>query len=250
VIGGGWIGLEPAAAARAAGAKVTVLEAAELPLLRVLGPEVAKVFAGLHRNHEANLRCGVQISEVTGRDGQVTGVALAEGSVIGHHAQRRAGRRGGPGVGQWYSGQRGPALDRAGHLRGRRRGQHLPPDPGRHIRVKHWANALHQPQAATRAMLDQAVSYDRMPNFFTDSTPGHGVHRVRGARSQRRGRVPQRPSPAGVHRLLARVRRPGTGQDERQRVDATKDIQALVRSGAPVDRKALSDPAAPLESQA
>ncbi|MGN6523284.1 MAG: NAD(P)/FAD-dependent oxidoreductase, partial [Actinomycetes bacterium] len=41
IVGGGWIGLEVAAAARTAGADVTVLEAAELPLLPVLGPELA-----------------------------------------------------------------------------------------------------------------------------------------------------------------------------------------------------------------
>ena len=41
VIGGGWIGLETAAAARAAGVDVTVLEMSELPLLRVLGRQVA-----------------------------------------------------------------------------------------------------------------------------------------------------------------------------------------------------------------
>jgi len=39
---------------------------------------------------------------------------------------------------------------------------------GTHIRIEHWANALHQPQAAARAMLGQAVSYDRLPYFFTD----------------------------------------------------------------------------------
>ena len=38
VVGAGWIGLEAAAAARTAGADVVVLEHAELPLLRVLGP--------------------------------------------------------------------------------------------------------------------------------------------------------------------------------------------------------------------
>ncbi|MFI5428840.1 FAD-dependent oxidoreductase [Aeromicrobium sp. UC242_57] len=37
VIGAGWIGLETAAAARAAGLAVTVLESAPLPLQRVLG---------------------------------------------------------------------------------------------------------------------------------------------------------------------------------------------------------------------
>src|SRR6202034_3996671 len=44
VIGAGWIGLETAAAARAAGAEVTVLEMADLPLLRVLGRHVAQIF--------------------------------------------------------------------------------------------------------------------------------------------------------------------------------------------------------------
>ena len=41
VIGGGWIGLEVAAAARGAGAEVTVLHRGELPLDRVLGAEMA-----------------------------------------------------------------------------------------------------------------------------------------------------------------------------------------------------------------
>ncbi|HEX9334779.1 MAG TPA: FAD-dependent oxidoreductase, partial [Pseudonocardiaceae bacterium] len=51
VIGAGWIGLEVTAAARQAGASVTVLEYAELPLLRVLGPELGTVFASLHAEH-------------------------------------------------------------------------------------------------------------------------------------------------------------------------------------------------------
>src|SRR6516164_3294262 len=69
VIGAGWIGLETAAAARAAGVEVTILEAAELPLLRVLGAEVARVFAGLHRENGVDLRFGVQVAEITASDG-------------------------------------------------------------------------------------------------------------------------------------------------------------------------------------
>jgi 3-phenylpropionate/trans-cinnamate dioxygenase ferredoxin reductase subunit len=49
IIGAGWIGLEAGAAARGAGLDVTVLEQAELPLVRVLSPQVARVFAELHR---------------------------------------------------------------------------------------------------------------------------------------------------------------------------------------------------------
>src|SRR5699024_7429982 len=45
IIGGGWIGLEVAAAARGADCAVTVVEKADLPLLGVLGPELAGYFA-------------------------------------------------------------------------------------------------------------------------------------------------------------------------------------------------------------
>jgi 3-phenylpropionate/trans-cinnamate dioxygenase ferredoxin reductase subunit len=38
----------------------------------------------------------------------------------------------------------------------------------RQIRVEHWANALNQGPAAARSMLDQDVSYDRLPYFFSD----------------------------------------------------------------------------------
>ncbi len=72
VIGAGWIGLETAAAARSAGVEVTVLETAELPLLRVLGREVAEAFAALHREHGVDLRFGVQVAEITGSGGRPT----------------------------------------------------------------------------------------------------------------------------------------------------------------------------------
>ncbi len=39
---------------------------------------------------------------------------------------------------------------------------------GRHVRVEHWANALHQGPAAARSMLGQDVVSDRVPYFFTD----------------------------------------------------------------------------------
>jgi NADPH-dependent 2,4-dienoyl-CoA reductase/sulfur reductase-like enzyme len=45
LVGGFWIGLEVAAVARQRGCTVTVLERSELPLLRVLGRDIAQVFA-------------------------------------------------------------------------------------------------------------------------------------------------------------------------------------------------------------
>jgi 3-phenylpropionate/trans-cinnamate dioxygenase ferredoxin reductase component len=39
---------------------------------------------------------------------------------------------------------------------------------GRHLRVEHWANALHQPVVAANAMIGGDSVYERLPYFFTD----------------------------------------------------------------------------------
>jgi 3-phenylpropionate/trans-cinnamate dioxygenase ferredoxin reductase subunit len=39
---------------------------------------------------------------------------------------------------------------------------------GKRIRVEHWSNALNGGKAAAKAMLGQAVVYDRVPYFYTD----------------------------------------------------------------------------------
>ena len=91
VIGAGWIGLETAAAARAAGAAVTVLESAALPLLRVLGAQMATVFADLHRDNGVDLRCEVSVAAIRPAQGDpstVGGVELGDGT----RARRGRGR--------------------------------------------------------------------------------------------------------------------------------------------------------------
>ena len=177
VIGAGWIGLETAAAARAADVEVTILEAAELPLLRVLGAEVAQVFAGLHREHGVDLRFGVQVSEITGSGGRAGGVRLADGGHVEADAvivgvgitpnsqlaeAARLETRNGIVV---DAGLRSsdPDIYAAGDV-----ASAYHPVLGRHVRVEHWANALNQPQAAARAMLGQDVAYDQVPYFYTD----------------------------------------------------------------------------------
>jgi 3-phenylpropionate/trans-cinnamate dioxygenase ferredoxin reductase subunit len=177
VIGAGWIGLETAAAARAAGVEVTVLEAAELPLLQVLGREVSQIFADLHTGHGVDLRCGVQVTEITDSDGHASGVKLADGSHIEADAvivgigitpnfrlAAAAGLDVDNGIrvdAQLHSSH--PDIYAAGDV-----ANAFHPLLGKHIRVEHWANALHQPQAAAKAMLGQDVAYDRVPYFFTD----------------------------------------------------------------------------------
>jgi 3-phenylpropionate/trans-cinnamate dioxygenase ferredoxin reductase component len=82
IIGGGWIGLEVAAAARNAGVDVTVVEMQELPLFGVLGPEVAQVFADLHREHGVDLRLGVGVDGIDARPDGASVVRLADGATL------------------------------------------------------------------------------------------------------------------------------------------------------------------------
>ena len=76
IVGGGWIGLEVAAVARERGVAVTVVESARLPLLGALGPQIAAVFADLHRAHGVDLRTDTGVTEITTRDGRATGLLL------------------------------------------------------------------------------------------------------------------------------------------------------------------------------
>ena len=259
VIGAGWIGLETAAAARAAGVEVKILETAALPLLRVLGPEVAQVFADLHREHGVDLRLGVQVSEITGSGGRADGVRLADGShveadavIVGVGITPNSQLAEAAGL-QTQNGvvvdarlrSSDPDIYAAGDVA---RAYH--PALGRHIRLEHWANALNQPQAAARAMLGQDVAYDRVPYFYTDQydlgmeyagyvEPG-GYDQV-----VFRGDVERREFIAfwlAGGRVLAGM--------NVNIWDASEMIQALVRSGRTVDQARLADPGVPLDQLA
>lgn len=81
VIGGGFIGLEVAASARHLGCDVTVLEAADRLLGRVLPPEASKVVAQLQRNHGVELRLGMTPIRLLGANA-VSAVELDTGEQI------------------------------------------------------------------------------------------------------------------------------------------------------------------------
>lgn len=78
IIGGGFIGLECAAALRALGAKVTVLEAQSRLLKRVVSPEVSEFFQILHQNKGVNVVTNTQVSQIEGEQ-YVTGVTCTNG---------------------------------------------------------------------------------------------------------------------------------------------------------------------------
>ena len=255
VIGGGWIGLEVAAAAREAGVAVTVLEMAELPLIRVLGPEVAQVFADLHREHDVELRLGVQVAGLEGRDGAVTGVRLADGEVVAADAVLvavgavpRTELAADAGL-EVRSGvvvdaalrTSAPGVFAAGDI-----AEAFHPLFADWVRVEHWDNAHEQGTAAARSILGQHVSYDRLPYFFTDQydlgMEYAGLVRPGGYDAVvLRGDVPGREFVAfwlSQDRVLA-----GMGVNV---WDAMDPVRALVTSGRHVDPSRLRDPEVPL----
>lgn len=162
IVGGGWIGLEVAAAARLSGAEVTVFEAGELPLLRVLGTEVATVFAELHRGHGVDLRLGHQPTPadlknadvVVGAIGVTPEVRLAEdsGLAVDNGVLVDANLR-----------TSDPNVFAVGDI-----ANHDHPSLGRRIRVEHWDNAIEQAKVAAHNMMGADEKYSRQPYFFTD----------------------------------------------------------------------------------
>lgn len=82
VIGGGYIGLEAAAVLTKLGKKVVLLEALPRVLARVAGPELSAFYETEHRAHGVDLRTNVAIEALEDANGKVSGVRLADGSVI------------------------------------------------------------------------------------------------------------------------------------------------------------------------
>jgi 3-phenylpropionate/trans-cinnamate dioxygenase ferredoxin reductase component len=82
VIGGGYIGLEAAASARALGADAVVIEALPRILTRSSCPALSEFFTSYHQAHGVVFELNARIEGFEGKDGHVTGVKLADGRVI------------------------------------------------------------------------------------------------------------------------------------------------------------------------
>jgi 3-phenylpropionate/trans-cinnamate dioxygenase ferredoxin reductase component len=82
VVGGGYIGLEAAASARALGADAVVIEALPRILARSSCQALSDFFTGYHQAHGVAFELNATIDGFEGKDGHVTGVRLADGRVI------------------------------------------------------------------------------------------------------------------------------------------------------------------------
>jgi 3-phenylpropionate/trans-cinnamate dioxygenase ferredoxin reductase subunit len=176
IAGGGWIGMEVAAAARQKGVEVALVERAAVPLERALGREAGEFYAQLHRDRGVELHTGVAVAAVEG-EGRVERVVLADGRTLdagvlvcglGALPRTALAERAGLAVANGIACDERletsvPGIFAAGDVAN---AEH--PFYGRRLRVEHWANALHQPEVAARAMLGKPAAYDRLPYFFSD----------------------------------------------------------------------------------
>ncbi|MEV7091139.1 FAD-dependent oxidoreductase [Streptomyces sp. NPDC093085] len=267
IAGAGWIGLEVAAAARAYGAEVTVVEPEATPLHRVLGPELGQLFTDLHQEHGVRFHFGARLTEITGQDGMVLAARTDDGeehpahdvlAAIGAAPRTALAEAAGLTLADRATGG-GIAVDSA--LRtsdpdifaaGDVAALPLPawgtPDTAGRIRVEHWANALNGGPAAARAMLGLDVTYDRVPYFFSDQYDlglEYSGWAPPGSYDQVVVRGDARKREFVAFWLKDRTVLAGMNVNV---WDVTEDIQRLIRSGAPVDPEALADPAVPLSA--
>ncbi len=260
VVGGGWIGLETAAAARAAGCEVTVVEAAPQPLLRVLGPQVAPVFTDLHRGHGVSFRLGASV-EAFVADGawRVGGVRLGDGEVLPAQTvivgvgvapadglAREAGLELDDGVVVGADLRTAdPHVVAAGDVAAA-----YHPVLGRRLRVEHWANALRQAPVAAAALLGEPKPYVRLPYVFSDQYDV-SLEYVGAARDPGQAQVVVRGSLPG-HAFVA-FWLAGGRVEAGMTVgvpDVVPALEALVRGPLPVDADRLADPGVPLDELA
>lgn len=82
IVGGGYIGLEAAAVCAKRGVDVVLVEMAGRILQRVAAPETSDYFRSLHSTHGVDIREGVGLERLLGRDGKVTGAVLSDGTKL------------------------------------------------------------------------------------------------------------------------------------------------------------------------
>jgi 3-phenylpropionate/trans-cinnamate dioxygenase ferredoxin reductase subunit len=254
IVGAGWIGSEFAASARQAGLDVTLVDPQAVPNERIFGVEVGGFYRDLHRSHGVELRLGTGVKAFEG-DGAVSRVRTTTGdpidcdlAVVGIGAEPRVdlARDAGLNVdnGIIVSDRlesSAPDIFAAGDV-----ARAWSPFFQTGIRVEHWANALHQGPAAARAMLGERTSDDELPYFFSDQYNA-GMEYSGYAPSW--DEVVLRGDPAAGEFMAFWMLDGRIAAGMNVNVwDVNEHVQALIRSRATIDVRALADRGTPLES--
>ncbi|MEP7023714.1 MAG: FAD-dependent oxidoreductase [Actinomycetota bacterium] len=263
IAGAGWIGLETAAAAREYGCEVTVVEPEPGPLHRSIGPEVGEIFRSLHASHGVTFRFGEGVAELVGGE-------LADGA-SGPRPVRMVRTTSGAelpadlvviGIGAVPNTQLAddagldvdngiltdaalrtsdPDIFAAGDV-----ANSFNPLLGRRVRVEHWGNALAGGPVAARSMLGQQASHALVPYFFSDQYD-LGMEAAGLSEPGRYDEVVFRGDKDSLEFIAFWLSGGAVVAGMNVNVwDVNDDIQALIRSGRPIDTARLTDPSIPL----
>ncbi len=255
IVGAGYIGLEVAAVARAAGLDVTVLEMADRVLARVAGAPVSSFYEALHKDAGVDLRLGATLAGFAGADGALTGAELSSGEVIpcgaalvgvgarpAMNLAAAAGLETGDGIiVDDHSRTNDNSIWAAGDCTNFPSARY-----GRRVRLESVPNAVEQAKVAAANMAGGDEVYDPLPWFWSDQYDvklqtvglGHGYDAlvVRGSPGARAFSVWY------------------FSGDEILAVDAINDPAAfltgkkLIAARAVVDRERIADAAADLKA--
>jgi 3-phenylpropionate/trans-cinnamate dioxygenase ferredoxin reductase component len=176
IIGGGYIGLEVAASLRKLGAAVTVIEALERVMNRVVAPPVSAFFAAEHARHGVEVVTDAAVAALTG-DRRVAGlvsvdgrtcaadlVVIGIGAVPNEELAKDAGLEVENGVVVDAFGRTSdPAIFAAGDVT-----SHPNDLFDRRLRLESVHNAMEQAKAVARTIVGRPEPYADVPWFWSD----------------------------------------------------------------------------------
>jgi 3-phenylpropionate/trans-cinnamate dioxygenase ferredoxin reductase subunit len=264
VIGGGFIGLELAAAARTLGKSVRVIEVQPRLMPRVVSGILSDFYRDLHNSQGVEISLGVAVSEIAGHQGKVSEVILGDGSRcpadlvlvgIGVVPNIELARDAGLGVANGivvdeYLRTEDQSIYAIGDCADHPNPFANPfanPSGGGRARIESVQNAVDQAKCIATAMVGRAENYRAVPWFWTDQfdiklqmaglSGGHSQVVTRGELESRKfsvfyfrdGRLAavdsvNRP---GDHLAGRKLLGAGTGITPEQAADPSVDLKAL-----------------------
>ena len=206
IIGGGYVGLEAAAAFRGRGIATTIIEAQDRLLARTTSPVISDFFAQVHRANGVDIILNGGVSEILGNHGHVTSVRLADRTqleadlvIVGiglvPNVDPIAGAGGNVDNGvvvDAYCRTDLPGIFAVGDVA---RHPNIYAD-GESVRLESVQNAIEQGKSAAAALAGKARPFTAAPWFWSDQydvrlqmaglSAGHDNIVVRGDRAARR----------------------------------------------------------------
>jgi 3-phenylpropionate/trans-cinnamate dioxygenase ferredoxin reductase subunit len=161
IVGGGFIGLEIAAAARTLGKKVTVIEAQPRLMPRVVAPVISDFYRELHSSHGVEILFGAR--PIPAADVVIAGIGVIPNDDLARQAglDLAASSGGGIAVDQFLRTS-DPNIYALGDC-----ADHASPYAADRVRLESVQNAVDQGKCVATNIAGRAIPYDAVPWFWT-----------------------------------------------------------------------------------